>query len=331
MPTGCNQESCTVAVTGACVLSNDPKTCPHRIATEAAANADVSALVAPLKSPTKNPQFPLSLTLTPTQARAMMGERYCTIVGILGDPNAGKTAALVSLYLLVSRARLAGFSFADCRSIMAFNEISQRARDWNDGKIPDQLTVHTDLADDRSAGFLHLRLVREDRSEPVDFLLPDLPGEWSQDMVDKKRVDRLEFLKAADVVWLMMDGTQLSQASTRQYALHRMRLLMQRLAELVVPSPPVILVLTHLDQGEVAQQLIEPLRNEARLRNFDMTVVQVASFADAGTVAPGFGLADLIAATCQSAADSTPCWPVSADIAAEERAMMRFRRQEQVG
>jgi hypothetical protein len=213
---------------------------------------------------------------------------------------------------------------------MAFNEISQGARDWNEGKLPDQLTVHTERADDRSAGFLHMRLVRQDRNEPVDLLLPDLPGEWSQEMVDKNRIDRLDFLKAADVVWLMMDGTQLLQATTRQFALHRMKLLMQRLAELVVPPPPVVLVLTRLDQGEVAQQLIEPLRNEARLRNIDMTVVQIASFADAGAVAPGFGLADLIAASCQSAAGITQSWPSSSAVVQEERAMMRYRRPEQV-
>src|SRR4029077_3525643 len=131
---------------------------------------------------------------------------------------AGKTAALVSLYLLASRAQLRGFGFADSRTLMAFNEISQGALDWNEGKLPDQLTQHTELADDRTAGFLHLRLRHEESEETCDFLLPDLPGEWTTSFVDKDRNDRLQFLKRADVIWLMMDGAQLRDTSQRHWA-----------------------------------------------------------------------------------------------------------------
>jgi hypothetical protein len=93
----------------------------------------------------------------------------------------------VSLYLLVSRAKLKGFDFSDSRTLMAFNEISQGVLDWNEGQLPDQLTQHTELADDRTAGFLHLRLRRNADGEALDFLLPDLPGEWSTSFVDKDR------------------------------------------------------------------------------------------------------------------------------------------------
>src|SRR5206468_4014081 len=110
--------------------------------------------------------------------------------------DAGKTAALVSLYLLVSRDKLGGRHFADSRSLMGFDQISHGARRWNEGALPDQLTVHTELGDDRSAGFLHLRL-RSDDGETVDILLPDLPGEWTAALIDSNRVDRLEFLKTA--------------------------------------------------------------------------------------------------------------------------------------
>jgi hypothetical protein len=207
MPAGCRQESCTVAETSACLLNHDPATCPNRITdVDSAAGVDAAALVPPLIEPKRNPQFPLSQTLNPTQARAMMGGRYCHLIGILGDPDAGKTAALVSLYLLLGRDRLSGFRFADSKTIMAFNDISQGALEWNEGKLPDQLTAHTEPAEDRSAGFLHLRLRQVDQHDPVDLLLPDLPGEWSTAMVDTSRVDRLEFLQRADVIWLMMDG-----------------------------------------------------------------------------------------------------------------------------
>ena len=129
----------------------------------------------------------------------MMGRRYFRVVGILGEPDAGKTASLVSLYLLLSRGKLTGFKYADSRTLMAFQEISQGALRWNEGEHPQQLTTHTKLADGRSAGFLHLRLMPTEGSEAVDLLLPDLPGEWTTALTDSNRFDRLDFLKGADV------------------------------------------------------------------------------------------------------------------------------------
>jgi hypothetical protein len=328
MALACNQESCTIAETGTCLLNNDPKTCPHALAEGSATGGDVSAQTSPLSSPEQNPRFPLSLTLTPAQAQAMMSDRYCTLVGILGDPNSGKTAALVSLYLLLSHAKLDGFSFADCRSVMAFDDISRRARDWNDGAPPEQMTAHTERADDRTAGFLHLRLLRKDRNEKVDFLLPDLPGEWSQEMVNKERVDRLDFLKSADVIWLMMDGSQLLKGPTREYAIHRMQLLIQRLAEVLEEKRRIILVLSRLDEGEVPRNHLEPLFEEARTRGFDMSVAPIASFAGPDTVPPGSGIAELLSASCPPSAETKPCWPMGAIDVTEERYMMRYRVPE---
>ena len=60
-----------------------------------------------------------------------MGERYVHLVGILGEPNAGKTGCLVSLYLSVTQRCLDGISFADSSTLMGFEEISQGARRWN--------------------------------------------------------------------------------------------------------------------------------------------------------------------------------------------------------
>ena len=322
MNAACNQEDCTVAETGVCLLNNDSATCPNRLPIlEMKAPVDIGA---ELPSPKKNPSFTRSQTLTPTQTRSLMSKRYCRLVGILGAPDAGKTASLVSLYLLVARGRLTGFKYADSQSLMAFDGISQGARRWNEGKLPDQLTTHTEMADDRNAGFLHLRL-KSDSGDTSDLLLPDLPGEWSTAMVDSKRVERLDFLKRADVVWLMVDGRQLSEPSTKQWALHRTKLLMQRLADLVSPPPPVILVVTRRDQGEPDEKTIQVLREEARKFNLDLDVIMIASFADNTATAPGAGIAELIGATTKPTPRSTAFWP-SENVAIEnDRAIMRFR------
>jgi len=326
MAIGCDKESCTVAETNICLLNNPLDTCPHRKKT--ADGAGPPSIEPPLGQPEQNPRLPHSRTMTPTQARDLMAARYCTLVGILGDPDAGKTAALVSLYLLVSRAKLKGFDFSDSRTLMAFNEISQGALDWNEGQLPDQLTQHTELADDRTAGFLHLRLRRNTDGEALDFLLPDLPGEWSTSFVDKDRKDRLQFLKRADVIWLMMDGTQLRDPSQRHWAVHRMNLLIERLRTSIGVLPPMVVVLTRRDDGEVPASAFESVMEEARQHGVELSVIQIASFSDEGTVRPGFGI-DLLMEACRSKPPAaSPCWPVSETGMKEARAMLRYRCAE---
>lgn len=351
MSSGCRQEDCTVAETGVCLLNNEPTACQFRTA-EADESSPVEATLqpphpdrtadvdessqaeatveppAPLTEPEKNPRFPPSLSLTLAQTRQIMSGRYCHLVGILGAPDAGKTAALVSLYLLAARGKLKGFTYADSRSLMAFVSISHGARRWNEGQPPEQLTVHTEQADDRSAGFLHLRLRPANHQLPVDLLLPDLPGEWTTALVDTNRVDRLEFLKRADVVWLMVDGQQLCATSTRHLALHRTKLLIQRLARHLVSLPPVVLVVTRRDRGTPDQATLDELKTEARDRGLDLEVVSIASFADAGAVTPGEGIADLIATSTRSVSKTPALWPEASDLTVGERAIMRFRMSE---
>ena len=205
MAAGCVRQDCTVAETGTCLLSNDPSSCPHRLAAE---EADALAQAGSEIDLPGKAAFPGSRACTLSDARGLMQERYVHLVGILGEPNAGKTGCLVSLYLSVAQRCLDGFSFADSRTLMGFEEISQGARQWNKGQIPEQLTDHTVLPDDRTAGFLHIKLARMREGNPVDFLCSDLPGEWTTELIDRNRVDRLQFLKRADVIWMVIDGTE---------------------------------------------------------------------------------------------------------------------------
>lgn len=114
---------------------------------------------------------------------------------------------------MVANAALNGWTFADSKSLMGFEEIARGARDWNEGSPPDQMTMHTEMTDDRRAGFLHLRLVRKSDGRRVDLALPDLPGEWTTKLVTSAQSDRLEFMKAAEVTWIVLDGRTLADRS----------------------------------------------------------------------------------------------------------------------
>jgi hypothetical protein len=284
----------------------------------------------PLSAPERNPQFPSSLTLTPDALRKESGGRMFRLVGVLGPPDAGKTAIFVSLYLLLSAGKLKGFNFADSMSLLAFDEISRGARRWNHGQPPEQMTNHTEPPDDRTAGFLHLRLRDRKTGTPHDILLPDLPGEWSTSLIDSSRVDRLGFLKAADVIWVTVDGRQLIQPLTRQQALHRTGMLLQRVSEFLAPNvPPVFVVISHKDIGDPSEESLRKLDSVARRWNLPIQILQVSSFSDNEAMEPGTGIAELVSASLKSASPTTPAalWP-DATFSASDRQFLNFRSRE---
>lgn len=333
----CNFEGCTVAETGVCALERDPATCDHRIGntalpnsiseTELLSTATPSHIGAPvLKPPTDTSPFPSSRTLGPDAVSELMASRYVTVVGILGDPESGKTACLASLYLLISNAQLSGWSFADSKTLMAFEDIARGAREWNAGEPPDQMTVHTELSDDRRPGFLHMRLVRSSDGRRVDLALPDLPGEWTTELVSTSRSDRFEFLKSAEVIWIVLDGLTLENKERRQGVISRVGQLAGRLGTLFDGAvPKLVLAITHRDSGELSPAVTDRLIAELAKRNLTADIVPVAPFSENDVVKPGFGLDALIEVSTTSKYSPVDFWPESPPLEGA-RSYIAYRR-----
>ena len=323
----CARPECTVAETGRCLLNNEPSSCPEKTgpAGQASSLTDISAITTPpLEKPIERPRFPHSLAFSSEELRTLTCGHYHFLAGILGSPKAGKTALLVSLYLLVANGKLKGYQIADSQTLMGIDDISRGARRWNQGQVPEEMTTHTELADERTAGFLHLRLKRLNDGKMLDLLMPDLPGEWSDSLINHKRTDRLSFLKSADVLWLTIDGADL--VKSRQQVLHRTQLLFQRIKAFLEPqAPKIIVVISHLDQGAPEERSVKVLESEAMRHGLDLSIINVASFSDEQTIAPGTGLLDLLKATFDIGASSrAPFWPDS-ERTLVGRHILRFR------
>ena len=303
MELGCARADCTVAETGTCLLNHEPSSCPDRIAAAEPTTESSSAFVVPSKI-----SFPGSRARTLSDARTLMEEQYVHLIGILGEPNAGKTGCLVSLYLSVTHRRLDGFSFANSRTLMGLEEISQGARQWNQGQIPDQFTDHTELADDRTAGFLHIKLARTQHGNSVDLLFSDLPGEWTTALIDQNRVDRLAFLRRADVIWLVVDGTELVEPSKRQLCIRRTRLAIGRLGNFLDVRPRLILVITRKDEKVPNESVVGDLCREGTQHGFETEAVEVASFSKNEDVDAGTGIPTLIERSTTFGRDCGPVW-----------------------
>ena len=311
MASGCARSECTVAETGTCLLNYDPSTCPDRVV---AAETEAQPAIAKASKA----EFPPSRAYTLRAARGLMAERYVHVVGILGEPDAGKTACLVSLYLSVGQQKLEDFRFADSRTLMGFEEISQGARQWNQGQMPDQLTDHTELTDDRTPGFLHIKLVRAEQDNAVDLLCTDLPGEWTTDLIDQNRVDRMEFLRRADVIWLVINGSDAAAPEKRQLCVLRTKMLIERLSVFLGGEGRLILVITRRDHQAANTTVVEELRKEAESRGFDVEAVEVASFSDEETVEPGYGISTLIKHSSEFERNVGPTWEQVVDTAVFE-------------
>ena len=301
MTSGCAQPNCTVAETGTCLLNNELSTCPQRIAAQEAE--------ATSGAETEGAHFPTSRAYTLDDAKALMAERYVHVVGVLGESDAGKTGCLVSLYLAVAQRQLDGFGFADSRTLMGFEEVSQGARRWNEGRMPEQLTDHTVLDDERTAGFLHMRLRRSDGSGVLDLLCSDLPGEWTRDLIEANRVDRLAFLRRADVIWLVVDGRETVDPERRQVCFNRVSTLIGRLADFLDDPGRLILVVTRRDLTAPDSTMVDRMCAAGTRCGFETECVEVASFADEGAeVKAGVGIARLIELTTVPATGARMVW-----------------------
>ena len=307
----CINEECTVGDTGTCIMNYSPDECPHRVpededtGNDSIATSDTSVLPAP-KTP---PQFSPSVALGLNQVRALMSKEYCYVIGLLGEPDSGKTACLVSLYLLLAKNRLRGFRFADSKSLVALDELSRGARSW-EGGMPDQITAHTERVDGRSAGFFHVRLSRELDHTQLHLVVPDLPGEWTTGLIESNRTDRLRFLRSADVIWLMVDGRALADSEQRLSAIHRTKLLIDRLVASLSPRIPALhIVVSRHDLAKPSMETLEQIRRHGEHRKLELRVDRIASVSEVEEIQPGSGIADLLAGTVTANNAREEFWP----------------------
>ncbi|WP_428835005.1 TRAFAC clade GTPase domain-containing protein [Pseudomonas syringae] len=323
----CSFDSCTYSITGRCIRGTPESECPHlqethdfedsTSLTEELVEGDWQrpqegsvAGDAVLRPTEEIPRLPSSMTLGREEAQELMCSEATTMVGIVGLPGSGKTACLVSAYLLLSRGSLRGYDYGDSRSLMAFEQISRGSRQWASTESQRQLTVRTELADDRRAGFLHFKLRRATDGRLLNILLPDLPGEWSTSLIDKADSERFEFIKSATAMWIMVDGREFVAAKSRNYAIHRTRLLITRLAEIGTPSHiRLILVPSWRDIGEFPQTAFDQIEAGATSLGFRLILSPIASFSGNNLVKPGEGVADLFDITLSHGRECPAFWP----------------------
>ncbi len=150
--------------------------------------------------------------------------------------------------------------------------------------MPDQLADRTLLADPRRPSLLHLAVQKDgDDGQAVraDLLVTDLPGEWTDNLVARAaNAKSFEFLRRADGIILVVDGTVLMSAS-RHVELQRMRIFSERLAHDVWISrdTPFVLLVSKADEIEMQEPPdLRTLRDHISGLGFPVSVVIAAAF-----------------------------------------------------
>lgn len=322
----CQHPDCTFSQTGQCIFNREASTCPDRLASISEIEMDKldTAGGTVLSAPEEMERFSSSLSLNARDTQKLTRNRYCKVIAILGVPGTGKTASLVSLYLLLAHNKLTGYRFLDSKTVMAFEEISKGARRWNVGKLPEQFTAHTELQEERTAGYLHLRVQRTEDSRNMDLLLTDLPGEWTTSLIDTNRTDRLSFLKSSDRIWITVNAEEIAAPKTRQLTIHRIELLINRIKTFLSGKMPgITIVITHCDKTDSVVKHLEPLQLLAT--DFSIVAKEIASFSGNDEVQPGLGIKELIEdLSGLRSSIRTEFWP-ELPIEEVERNMLRFQ------
>ncbi|MHC4054106.1 TRAFAC clade GTPase domain-containing protein [Bradyrhizobium sp. 25ACV] len=299
MAVSCSDRQCLFGDTGICFKTGEPNACEN-------ATSDIegeierltgSAALHEQEDSERSVIYPgIELGLDDVSKLLNLGSGF--LVGILGDVDAGKTCFINALYLLFSSgaAESHDFAFGGSFTLLGFEDRVRGTRRWEAGRMPDRMSVHTNVADGRSAGFMHLDVFRSDELSRTSLILSDLPGEWTTQLIHNARhSDRFEFLKRADATIIMIEASNLVDPTLRHSELERQKTLIDRLVPLTARGRPLLIVVTKADKIEFREpELLDELASHAAHSGFSVSCQLISSFSSSPAIASGTGVLEVI-------------------------------------
>jgi bifunctional DNA-binding transcriptional regulator/antitoxin component of YhaV-PrlF toxin-antitoxin module len=314
----CTNENCTVSDTGVCILNHEDfiNDCPDYSVSNSKPDIPPTGLAENVLEEEISPsieelslerQFWPGNEMGRTEVEELMLCTYGYLIGLIGLSGVGKTCFLISLYLKACSEHfpLKNFCFAGSKTLPGLEERSIRTREWEDGKIPDQLADHTILQDPRQPGFIHFEFVaKNNRKNKYNLLFTDLPGEWFRKLIiDSTDGDRLQFLKRADGLILFIDGEKLNDPSKKHMELDQAGTLIRRLKETIgiKEGTPLEIVVSKADvfgkklKDGVDISRVEDIKAQAIRHGFNTRLSYIASFSRCpDQIENGYGIEESI-------------------------------------
>jgi hypothetical protein len=153
------------------------------------------------------------------------------LVVLAGEPDAGKTTLIASLYEMLCKGPFASFRFAGSQTLLAFERACHLSRTSSEAETPD-----TDRTKGLHTRYFHLILQDLHRDDSDRHLLiTDVSGEAYRRATDHSEdVKKLEYIKRADEFVLLLDGERLASPTDRQEAFRRGDMLLKALTEAAI-------------------------------------------------------------------------------------------------
>src|SRR5262249_20706847 len=147
-------------------------------------------------------------------------------VVLVGDAESGKSTLLSSIYISFLHGPFGGLRFAGSRTLFAFEDRSFFALAKSGLHEPD--TRRTSYGERQT--FLHIGCSSAD--EVTHLLVGDMSGEYFDRAVDNtEELTKLEFMRRADHVTVLIDGAQVVDQGLRHVKRARMRQLLKRMVQ----------------------------------------------------------------------------------------------------
>lgn len=284
MALACEQADCPIATEGRCLegLPNG-EGCPHlRTDDSSSADGDATAvadngenpdaeaeqLQSPEASGEEDEEQLVQLSggesLSVVEAHDAAAEYGARVVLLAGEFEAGKTTLIVELYARFLHGSFAGWMFGGSQTLIALDGRHFPTRYRSGREIP-----ATDRTQPEHEGLLHLRLSQGSRH--VALFLADMRGERFEHIIDGVPVqEELPLAHRADRTMILVDGAKLADATLRQDAIQRARLLIGGLTDEsgLAPDRPLAIAITKRD-----------LVDEPGLAWFDEKAAELSTFA----------------------------------------------------
>ena len=231
------------------------------------------------------------------------------VIVTAGPPGCGKTTLLTAVYERYLReATFGGYCFAGSETLTGFEQRSHPSRAASGRTSPE--TERTRPTDGMS--LLHLKLRRADLAEPArDLLFTDLPGsQFSQAKDSTEACRRMTILRRTDRIILGVDGGQLADHNQRFVMTAAVRDFIRRAVDsgMLTRATRVDVVVLKWDLVEeldlaarglataTLDRLAHQLREDFSARLGGLRFARVAARPTTTTLAPGYGVAELIRA-----------------------------------
>lgn len=238
----CDNPECRVSETGRCVEGLELSDCPH-LGRMSPGVAEQPEVVEPEEEAEESLTLPTADRLTVSAAASVLRAGESRVIAVLGPTDSGKTSLIASLYDLFQQGPVEKISFAESRTLHAFERACHDARAASMRAEP-----RIDRTPIGGVAFYHLCLGGD--IGLLNLLMADRAGEEYRALADDPSGGTgFAEITRADTLSVLVDGERLLDSGARHNVRSEVVMTLQALVdgEATNPGQRVALILTKFD------------------------------------------------------------------------------------